>query len=149
MFGPRPRWTASEIQSIASGSSVRAWASGPASTTSKPSALTSSPAVVFAAASSPQTNIVGLRGVERRRENDYLTEARRLGDAARPRLHARRRDQGRHLGAPGLTGAEHHLVAGGGPALAERGADGARADDPDSHLVSHMTAGLNRAARTP
>src|SRR5436190_1134334 len=126
MFGPRPRWTASEIQSIASGSSVRAWASGPASTTSKPSALTSSPAVVFVAASSPQTNI-----------------------AARPRLHARRRDQGRHLGAPGLTGAEHHLVAGGGPALAERGADGARADDPDSHLVSHMTAGLNRAARTP
>src|SRR2546422_581518 len=205
MFGPRPRWTASEIQSIASGSRVRAWASGPASTTSKPSALTSSPAVVFAAASSPHTNIVaraverldhpgafrppcdclgprggvahaearevglervgavdhdspgevarltdgGFRGVERRREDDHLAEARRLGDAARPRLRAGRANQGRHLGAPRLAGAEHHVVAGGGPALAERGADVARADDPDSHLVSHMTAGLNRSARTP
>src|SRR5208282_1446597 len=57
---PRPRLSASSIHSMACASSRRALRNGPASTTSKPSAATSSMTLGFAAASSPATNITDL-----------------------------------------------------------------------------------------
>src|SRR5215831_11450725 len=56
---PRPRFIAWSIQTIANGSSRRAFFNGPASTGSKPSLLTSSITAGFLPASSPATSITG------------------------------------------------------------------------------------------